>query len=174
LTRIAIGPLKLGELPSGAHRLLSRDEVRQLQESAGVGTGKKKSKRPAGEKRGERDRPPKRDISPRPAREEFSKNRPSGDRRGNERSGDLPPLPAKPDSLGTIIGGEVARTKSPAPGKRAVKPARPGASGYSAAKGARPKPYGKKPAKKGLGKRGPEKSGGDNKRQNRFRGGRST
>lgn len=45
LKRIAFGPLRLGELPVGAYRELSRQEVAQLREAVsgqGVGSGKKK------------------------------------------------------------------------------------------------------------------------------------
>ncbi len=42
LKRIAVGPLKLGELPSGAHRQLTNDEVRQLRKAV---TGQKPSRK---------------------------------------------------------------------------------------------------------------------------------
>ena len=37
LRRIAMGPLRLGELPVGAHRPLTRDEVRALEDLPPLG-----------------------------------------------------------------------------------------------------------------------------------------
>ncbi|REK05479.1 MAG: rRNA pseudouridine synthase [Planctomycetota bacterium] len=72
LTRTAIGPLKLGELPPGAARPLTREEVRQLKnatfesgppkrkksarKSPPKGAGGAKRKRPASSKKAPRDR----------------------------------------------------------------------------------------------------------------------
>jgi 23S rRNA pseudouridine2605 synthase len=47
LTRIAVGPVRLGELPSGAVRMLTRQEVTALKEAVTRGRGEER-KRPAG------------------------------------------------------------------------------------------------------------------------------
>ncbi|HUG70572.1 MAG TPA: pseudouridine synthase [Pirellulaceae bacterium] len=64
LTRIAMGPLRLGELPSGAHRSLTRDEVKSLRNAAPAASGD--SARPTTRKppRG-RSKPPRTAAAPR-------------------------------------------------------------------------------------------------------------
>jgi 23S rRNA pseudouridine2605 synthase len=54
LKRIAIGPLRLGELPTGETRTLTRDEIRQLQ-----GLGQRPGKRRPGGSRPEKGRRPR-------------------------------------------------------------------------------------------------------------------
>jgi 23S rRNA pseudouridine2605 synthase len=74
LTRIAVGPVRLGELPSGAVRMLTRQEVTALKESVARGPGSerknlagKAAKRPA-------NRGPKREVKrpPKPERRIIS------------------------------------------------------------------------------------------------------
>jgi 23S rRNA pseudouridine2605 synthase len=75
LRRISLGPLRLGELPVGAHRLLTHEELDKLREAAGTGTrkrpsrpgaknsrqvleeGKRKAQRRAAEDAGDAERP---------------------------------------------------------------------------------------------------------------------
>ena len=52
LTRVAVGPVKLGEMPAGAYRPLTREEVRALRDSvsapdATVRRGTPKRRKPA-------------------------------------------------------------------------------------------------------------------------------
>ena len=51
LTRVAVGPVRLGELPSGAYRPLTRDEVRRLQDASRASHSapgpRKKKRRPS-------------------------------------------------------------------------------------------------------------------------------
>ena len=57
LKRIAIGPLRLGELPVGESRVLSRDEVRLLQESSRTSRqNKNKNKKPRANETASRSR----------------------------------------------------------------------------------------------------------------------
>lgn len=68
LKRIAIGPLKLGELPVGASRVLTRDEVRKLQEASHNSRHKERTK-PESRPRTAGDRPSSgRPSSGRPSR----------------------------------------------------------------------------------------------------------
>ncbi len=50
LKRVSIGPLKLGDLPKGAHRRLTAAEVKALQKSSGKASPRKKSKSPSAAK----------------------------------------------------------------------------------------------------------------------------
>jgi 23S rRNA pseudouridine2605 synthase len=47
LTRIAVGPVRLGDLPSGAVRLLNKKEIAALREAVATGPQKKSSDKPA-------------------------------------------------------------------------------------------------------------------------------
>lgn len=47
LTRIAVGPVRLGDLPSGAVRLLNKKEITALREAVAAGPQKKTSDKPA-------------------------------------------------------------------------------------------------------------------------------
>jgi 23S rRNA pseudouridine2605 synthase len=66
LKRIAIGPLRLGELPTGATRPLTRDELRKLQELARPASGRRRKGRPHGPvgRGGLRGRPPSQPPDP--------------------------------------------------------------------------------------------------------------
>ena len=71
LKRIAIGPLRLGELPAGSFRPLSFEELDKLRETA---TGKKRARSPRGPRRaGSRmtAKGAKKPREPRPAKPEF-------------------------------------------------------------------------------------------------------
>ena len=57
LTRIALGPLRLGELPSGAHRQLTREEVKSLR-NAMPASGDESTRRPARKSPSGRSKPP--------------------------------------------------------------------------------------------------------------------
>ena len=46
LTRVAVGPVRLGELPSSAYRALTPDEVKALRSAASGGTSRRSTKRP--------------------------------------------------------------------------------------------------------------------------------
>ncbi|MGE3780407.1 MAG: hypothetical protein AB7F89_24680, partial [Pirellulaceae bacterium] len=88
LKRIAIGPLKLGMLPSGATRALTPDEVRQLRQGMGRGPrDAEKSGRPrsnAQREKSSRDKPPR----DKPPRDKPPRDKPP--RSGVQRSGSLP------------------------------------------------------------------------------------
>jgi 23S rRNA pseudouridine2605 synthase len=102
LTRVAVGPVRLAELPSGAYRPLTADEVKALERAAS-------GERPAGS-----DAKESRSASDAPARKPF--------RRGAQRStsnasspaqtslGDKPRTPKKP-------GGYAPKTRPRAGGK---------------------------------------------------------
>lgn len=126
LKRIAIGPLRLGELPTGAYRPLTQEEVRTLEKflKEGKGAGGKRArpgKRPFGKRAADSDRGL---ASERPARR-------SEIGRSGERDAPRPERPPRlPDSAtqGTVLGSEgVPRRENPdRPGKpmRAERPAR--------------------------------------------------
>ncbi len=59
LTRVAVGPIRLGDMPRGAHRRLSPEEVRKLHQAVAAG--------PRAHDAGEERRPPRRP----PAKREF-------------------------------------------------------------------------------------------------------
>jgi 23S rRNA pseudouridine2605 synthase len=76
LTRVAVGPIRLGEMPRGAHRKLSQDEVRQLHDA--VAAARKPER---GEERGPRPAKPfpKKPYGRKPAGgREFSGGKPTG------------------------------------------------------------------------------------------------
>ena len=123
LKRIAIGPLRLGELPLGESRALSRDEVRLLQDAARQ--SRKNQKRP--KRDGDRRPPP----PPRPASKHV---RPEKDFRATSPPPE--PLELEVDELevmetpsnlppGSIIGGDdwgpvsaKPKGKNPAPERK--------------------------------------------------------
>ena len=47
LTRIAVGPVRLGDLPSGAVRLLTKQEISALRQAIAAGPRKKTAPKPA-------------------------------------------------------------------------------------------------------------------------------
>jgi 23S rRNA pseudouridine2605 synthase len=51
LKRIAMGSLRLGEMPSGAHRRLTLDEVQELQRGGGIESTGKRKRKPRGQAR---------------------------------------------------------------------------------------------------------------------------
>ena len=116
LRRVAIGPLRLGDLPLGQSRVLSHDELRRLQEAAyrpqreategeapaGAGTHEPSSGRPS-------------------ARHPWKRQRPGG----QQRPGGKPPRPS----------GKPQRPAGKPPGK--PRPARPGGGSGSTGVGGR-------------------------------------
>ncbi|MEN0111096.1 MAG: pseudouridine synthase [Planctomycetota bacterium] len=101
LTRVAVGPVRLGDLPSGAYRSLTRDEVRALQTES-------KASPDAGSET-QRD--------PKPTRDQRAKRSPKA-KRPNKK-----PAAAKPAARRVIGGEDAAPTTS---GGQAKKSKRPG------------------------------------------------
>lgn len=157
LTRIAIGPLRLGDLPAGAHRALSRDEVRQLMEAAQGAASKRKGAKPSGPKAGQQ-------------RAHSGAKRPvaRGAAKGMKERGTKPRPPA--ESLGVIIGAGGKPARAPKTGPKKPKP-RTGQAKGAVGKSGRP-PFGG-PQRPGKGNRfGAGKRPGRGKgQQGRFRGG---
>lgn len=137
LTRIAIGPLRMGELPEGAYRPLTHEEISKLQQAAGGAPRKKK----AATKRKPSARSAKQSTAAKPARPQQPQGRTviggvesSGAAAGGERS------VARPDK----------RKQRTAAGKKQVGLGRP-----TTKKQAAGPPRGKKAAvKKKFGGRG--------------------
>jgi 23S rRNA pseudouridine2605 synthase len=67
LTRIAVGPVRLGEMPSGAVRMLTRQEISALKEAVARGRSEDKPSVPGGASKRPANRGPKPDVK-RPAR----------------------------------------------------------------------------------------------------------
>lgn len=67
LQRIAVGPVRLGEMPAGAYRPLTRDEITALREAAEAKPDKKSKAKPTGAKRKGPPRKPAKKKSARPA-----------------------------------------------------------------------------------------------------------
>ncbi len=142
LTRIAMGPLRLGELPSGAHRSLTREEVKSLRHAAPAPAAAAEETRPTARKsssgRGKR-----------PGTAGKSKPKPAFKASGSSAAPPARPK-AKPRELsfsdepiaGAILGGdEVPQAKKPTkkPGKKRPHSRKPGGKKFG----------GRKPPKKG-------------------------
>jgi pseudouridine synthase len=120
LKRVAIGPLKLGELPPGHFRPLSHREVRDLREAVAVG-GKRPSQRPS-ENPGERSKARQRARPGKAA---------AGERRstviGGDRQAAPPKKPAPPPKKFVAAGrkGQLRPQTSGASGVRKTKSRKP-------------------------------------------------
>lgn len=143
LTRIAMGPLRLGDLPSGAHRTLTREEVKSLRHAAPAPAAEvAEEARPTAPKSSSgRGKTPRTSAKP--------KFKPKSKTTGSSASPPARPK-AKPRELsfsdepmpGAILGGdEVQEVKKPTT-KRATKKSSPRKQGGR-------KPGGRKPPKKG-------------------------
>ncbi len=141
LTRIAMGPLRLGDLPSGAHRSLTREEVKSLRNAAPA---------PAIEEARTTSRKPSSSRDKRTVTSGKPKSKPASK---TARSSAAPPTrpKAKPRELsfsdepmpGAILGGdEVPAAKKPTTTRRGPKKSHP-----------------RKPSGKKLGGRKPPKKG---------------
>lgn len=109
LKRIAVGPLRLGELPVGAFRSLSHEELDKIRETT---TGLKRAK-------------PMRGSGTRRAGKRRTLKKGSVKKGGFEkREGRKPAIPG----MGSVIGGDVAPARSPRGPKR-VKPRPKGPGG---------------------------------------------
>lgn len=109
LKRIAIGFIRLGDIPSGAYRQLTAVEVKKLRSSAAKATGKAKSGGAVKAKTG----------GARPIKK--SRSRPAADEGGKQVRKAKRKTPRKPAAGGTVLGYDEAPTKKrPAPkrGKR--------------------------------------------------------
>jgi 23S rRNA pseudouridine2605 synthase len=123
LVRVAVGPIRLGDMPRGAVRLLTREEVSKLRAAAAGG------RRPA-TAAAER---PQREPGGREARRGGASGPPIG--KGGLRAGAARKPPRKPtgDADRRVIGGDApptdggAQKRRPRPGKRPG--GRPGRSG---------------------------------------------
>ena len=108
LKRIAIGPLRLGDIPVGAHRVLSKDEVKRLRSAV-------EHSREEVEGDGPRRRP-----GGKPSKKRPTKKKSAGKRRRAETRGDVTAKrtgrktattkfsfkPKKSDGGGSVIGGD--------------------------------------------------------------------
>lgn len=117
LRRIAVGPLRLGDLPSGAYRVVKRNEVEKLwqvteAESAGEQVGRKR----ATKKRSTKKQSPKQSRGRKGAKP-------------NQRPFSSPGEISSDTTIGAVIGGDSPETterNEPSPGRRrkVVKPQR--------------------------------------------------
>ena len=155
LIRVAVGPIRLGEMPRGAVRLLTPDEVKKLREAAAAGPKKEAEQAAAG-------RPPQRGAGG-PKRAPGRTQRPggggpAGDRKpgGRKPMGSKPAAgrkaPAKPPRV--VGGSEPTRSLIGDDGSSAVAPRKPAAKPPQKAAGG-----GKKPGRPGAFQRktGPQK-----------------
>ena len=163
LIRVAVGPVRLGELPRGAVRMLTPEEVKKLREVAAAGP------KPEGEAGTAARRQPRRGAGA-PKRPHARAHRPggggpAGDRKPMGRKPAVSPRAAKPPRVvggsapvRSLIGDDGSSAVTPAkpnskPPKKAIggkKPGRPGAFkmkvGHQKGQGGRgkPKPGGKR------------------------------
>ena len=145
LQRIAVGPVRLGEMPVGAYRELTREEVTALREAT---TGKHKTitleKRPSGP-RPDRKRPPHKAAPKKASSKQAESKKVTADRPAEESR--------------RIIGVDEPKpaTERPAthrPHKRGPAGRAPGRSTGKAAGNSTGRPTGKPPVKKGIKKPG--------------------
>ncbi|MEO8493651.1 MAG: pseudouridine synthase [Planctomycetota bacterium] len=155
LTRIAMGPLRLGDLPSGAHRSLTRDEVKALRSAVSATRAEPAPpatrKSPAG--RGKTPRTTAK-LKLKPKSKVAGSSAPPATRR-QAKPGKLPftdqPMP------GAILGGdEVPEVTEEAVARTAKKPS---ARKPSARKPSARKPSARKFSSKKSGNRQPPKKG---------------
>jgi 23S rRNA pseudouridine2605 synthase len=115
LRRIAVGPLRLGDLPTGAYRVVTPAEVEKLWRVAETSADE------GGETAAEKPRQAKKPAGPaaasKPHRRPLNKKRPAGDRPGR-KPGSGPSLAGpfsvdRPPTLGAVIGAEPARREPP-------------------------------------------------------------
>jgi 23S rRNA pseudouridine2605 synthase len=125
LTRIAVGPIRLGDMPRGAHRRLTQEEVRKLREAAAAGRKKSETEesrpRPAG-------RPPsKKPFGKGPVgrKPPFGKKPPFGTKPLGARK----PVIAGQEFQRKIVGDDApaaeSRSQRPAGGRKPVGVGRP-------------------------------------------------
>lgn len=146
LRRIAVGPLRLGDLPAGAHRLVRQNEIEKLwaateEESSGASRNQRPStkkggtkkrvtkkrstrKREAGEQSPSQDAWPKTDSSKR-ASTKARRAKPKG-RRASSAEDAFPGGISSDTTIGSVIGGDPAEredvtTKTTGGRKRAVR-----------------------------------------------------
>ena len=106
LVRIAVGPVRLGELPRGAYRALSRDEVRKLtQASAPNRRSQEKTAAKAGDSAGASGSKPRRSARPagaaqrgarRKPTDQASSSKPRAKRKFSQRGGAAPRGDSRP------------------------------------------------------------------------------
>ena len=161
LIRVAVGPVRLGELPRGAVRMLTPEEVKKLREVAAAGPKPQSDEGPAAR------RPPRRGGSA-PKRPHARAQRPGG----GGPAGDRKPMGRKPaGSQRTakpprVVGGSApSRSLIGDDGSSAVTPSKPNSKPPNKAIGGkkpgRPGAFKKKVGhQKGQGGRGKPKPGG--------------
>ncbi|MCC9605228.1 pseudouridine synthase [Blastopirellula sp. JC732] len=131
LKRIAMGPLRLGEMPEGAFRELKSAEVKALRDAAFGGPGSKPKKSPAprpargGERTqsGPTGKPPRKSSGPaskeRSSRPKHSEERSSRPKHSEERSSRPKQTDERPRKYGKTIGGD---SRSGSYGKSSAPP----------------------------------------------------
>ena len=153
LRRIAIGPLRLGDLPTGAYHTLTRTEIRKLQD---VGEQREESEqqRTSPKRRGQPKRTGKSKSAPQPTRASKSRTGKTADR----SRGQFPSLSLEGSSrVGAVIGADASDGDGSRPAKRKPKPAKRGVKKSSAAR----KPRGaKKTSKRTKPKPAPRRGAG--------------
>ncbi|GAA4466431.1 pseudouridine synthase [Novipirellula rosea] len=148
LRRIAVGPLRLGEVPIGAYRVLGRDEVKKLrvaaEESIKLGAaegGRPRSKTAIAKNKTEKYRADSgkstgsktsgsREAGPKPVGSRRSSESRSGSvKKGGVKKGGVrierSPSYEPPPKSGVIIGGEESETKPAKRKKTSTKRAKP-------------------------------------------------
>lgn len=121
LHRIAVGPIRLGQLPKGAHRELSRDEVRKLRTLVEDGLGRagkksratKKSKPRRSSPAAAKGRPGSTPRKSARTKEAAGKQSSVAKSRGNKSSRKIASADALP-KMGAVLGGDP--TSKPASG----------------------------------------------------------
>ncbi|MEE2937656.1 MAG: pseudouridine synthase [Planctomycetota bacterium] len=141
LRRIAVGPLRLGDLPAGAHRLVTQNEIEKLwvataEESSEASRNQRSSTKQGGtkkrvtKKRAAREQSPSQDGWPKTdstkrASTKASRAKPKG-RRAPSAGDAFPAAISSDTTIGSVIGGDLAErddgtTKTVGGRKRAVR-----------------------------------------------------
>lgn len=127
LRRVAIGPLRLGQLPSGAYRQLGFEEIKKLKAEAEAGALRAREASERGPQTRSASKPSA--GKPRPAKQGRPSSASTGPRTGGQRTGGKPAprkkstaklefdLSSSTPKAGAVIGGEPAKAKPQAKAK---------------------------------------------------------
>lgn len=118
LRRIAVGPLRLGEVPAGAHRRLTRQEVEKLWDATDAAAAEAPQRRATKKRPGKGRGGPKRST-----KAGVKKTNPVGRKRAAKKAPSLDQIATGgSQTIGAVIGGDDAfATETAAPTKRTKK-----------------------------------------------------
>ena len=127
LRRIAVGPLKLGDVPPGAYRVVRRDEVEKLWQATRQADPRRNPEvAPRSREKGSGKRQPRRGVSRQHGEKRAA---PSFPTIMVEATAPAETPPAENGAAGTIIGGEPLSGGNPPKASRRRKPKRDGRRG---------------------------------------------